>query len=332
MRETELNFLKQDFLREHRVLDVRLLVAVSGGADSLALLWLLRKAQFNVHVAHINHGLRGRESDGDETFVREFCERENIEYSSRRVYVESTNGHASEDAARQKRYAAFLEIARENRCSTIATGHTADDNLETILLHMARGATVEGWNGIPPIRVLDELKIVRPILHLTRAQTETICSAANWTWRDDSSNSSTRFMRNRVRHEVVPLLAQIGNKSRDVLATQTSRAASIRREESEFLDILANQHLLQLQLAGKPNALTLSGEAFAILDVAMQRRVMRLALRQFAANDVGAEQLEAIRRHIVAHEKRCVWSLPRGLKVEWTGAMSGNRLRLWRVQ
>ena len=185
----------------------RVLVSVSGGADSLALLWLLRDAQLKVHVAHINHDLRGIESDDDETFVRELCERENIEYSMRRVYVKSTNGHASEDAARQIRYTALVEIARKNACSVIATGHNADDNLETILLHMARGASVEGWNGIPPIRVLEELKIVRPILHLTRAQTETICSAANWTWRDDSSNSSTRYSRNKIRHEVVPLLA-----------------------------------------------------------------------------------------------------------------------------
>lgn len=310
----------------------RVLVSVSGGADSLALLWLLRDAQLKVHVAHINHGLRGIESDDDETFVRELCERENIEYSMRRVDVESTNGHFSENEARQKRYAALVEIAREQNCSVIATGHSADDNLETILLHMARGASVEGWNGIPPQRVLEELQIVRPILHLTRAQTEAICIGANWPWRDDSSNLSTRYSRNRVRHEIVPILSQIGHKSRDVLATQSSHSALIRREESAFLDVLAHEHFVQLEIAGKPKTLTLDGEAFAELHVAMQRRVLRLALREFDSRDVGAEQLEAIRRRVGAREKRCVWSLAHGLKVEWTGAMSGNRIRLWRVQ
>ena len=345
MRPSKL-LLSEDFLREHRVLDVRVLVAVSGGADSLALLWLLRDAKIDIHVAHVNHGLRGAESDDDETFVRELCARQNIEYSTMRVEIEATNEHISEDAARQKRYAALTQIARENRCSVIATGHTADDNLETILLHMARGASVEGWNGIPQHRVLElaneerageesekrkKLQIVRPILHLSRAQTEAICISANWPWRDDSSNSSTRYARNRVRHEVVPILAQIGNKSREVLATQTSVSANIRRDESAFLDSLAREHLQCLQLAGKPHALTLDGEAFALLHVAMQRRVLRLALREFGANDVGVEQLEAMRRRVVARETRCVWSLSRGLKAEWTGAMSGNRFRLWRV-
>ena len=122
----------------------RVLVAVSGGADSLALLWLLRAAQCEIRVAHIHHGLRDHESDDDETFVRQLCAREEIEYSMRRVHVENIGGHFSEDAARRARYTALVEMAHESDCRAIATGHTADDNLETILLHMARGASVEG--------------------------------------------------------------------------------------------------------------------------------------------------------------------------------------------
>ena len=310
----------------------RVLVATSGGADSLALLLALHHQDFDICAAHVNHGLRAEESDGDENFVRELCAQHNIEYAMRRVQVESRGDFFAENAARQSRYAALMEMAREKNCSAIATAHTADDVLETVLLHMARGATIEGWNGIPPIRVLEnDLRVVRPILHWTRAQTEAFCRDEKIIWREDSSNSSNRFARNFVRHEIVPLLAKAGDRSREVLARQTSQSATLRREESEFLDELAKETLTDLQLVGQPDALTFDGARWRELPVVLQRRVLRTALRRFDLRDVGLEQLEEMRRHVAAREKRRVWCLARGVRLEWTGAGSGNRIRLWRV-
>ena len=337
MRKTK-PVLNDDFLRAHRVLDVRILVAVSGGADSLALLWLLRDADFPLRVAHINHGLRGRESDDDADFVRDLCARENIEYSMCRVQVENHNGHFSEDAARRVRYSALIEIAREHGCAVVATGHTADDNLETILLHLARGATVGGWSGIPPTRVLaPDVRVVRPLLNITRAQTEAVCVAAAWSWRTDSSNSSTRIARNRVRHEIVPLLASVGHKSRETLAIQTSRAAQIRRDENIYLDERARLQLESLRVQGKADVVTFDGARWRELPLALQRRVLLCALHEIggderALSDVRLEQIEEIRCHVTAKMRRKVWCLPAGARMEWTGAMSGNRIRLWRVE
>ena len=322
----------------------RVLVALSGGADSVALLLALHRSEYEIVAAHVDHGLRGRESDDDELFARQLCASLGIEYSMRRVVVARNSAKTAmgenatsesatgESAARQARYAALVEMARERNCTTIVTAHTADDNLETVLLHMARGASVEGWSGIPPERIHENgVRVVRPFLGLTRAQTEAICRENHVVWRDDSSNSSTRFARNRVRNEIVPLLAEIGHKSRETLARQTSQSALLRRDESDFLDELATAQLEKLRVDGQPNALTLDGEKLVLLSAALQRRVLRIALRGFDARDLGHEQLEEVRRHISQSAKRRVWCLARGVRVEWTGAMSGNRVRLWRV-
>jgi tRNA(Ile)-lysidine synthase len=171
---------------------------------------------------------------------------------------------------------------------------------------------------------------------MTRAQTEEICRAAGWSWRVDSTNSSTRWARNRVRHEVVPLLASIGNKSRETLAQQTSRAADIRRDESAYLDELTNTHFQELQLEGKPNSLTLDGARWCELPLALQRRVLHRALSEMSdgtnAVKIRLEQIEEVRRHVMAKKRRKVWSLPYGARLEWTGTMSGNRIRLWHVE
>lgn len=315
----------------------RVLVAVSGGADSLALLKLLHDADFKIHVAHINHGLRGAESDHDANFVRDLCDSVEIEYSMRRVQLESRNGHFSEDAARRLRYAALIEIARQQNCTVIATGHTADDNLETILLHIARGATVNGWGGIPPVRELaPDIRVVRPILQMTRVQTEAVCHNAGWLWRVDATNASTQIARNLVRHEIVPLLAGVGNKTRETLAQQTSRAAVIRRDESDYLDELTDLHFQKIQVAGKPNSLTLNGAGWGEIPVVLQRRVLHRALKAMGdgtnAAEIRLEQIEEIRRHVMAKNRRKVWCLSHSARLEWTGPMSGNRIRLWRVE
>ncbi len=337
--------LDSTFLSPH----ARILVAVSGGADSLALLLALHLQPFDIAAAHVNHGLRGTESDDDERFVCELCDKMSIELATRRVQLESRGGRFSENGARLARYAALHEMAREKSCSVVATGHTANDVLETVLLNLARGATVGGLAGIAPHRVLDShadnsraddshlldapINVVRPLLNVTRRETEAFCRAQKVAWRDDSSNLDLRLKRNLVRHQIVPLLEKVGHENADLLARQTVRAAQLWRDDLQFLDETANELLHQIEVRARADVIALDGLQFQRLSVSMQRRVLRLAVLQAApAAQIGSERIDEVRRHIAANHKRIVWQWPGGVCVEWTGAMSGNRVRVWRVE
>ncbi len=317
--------------------DERVLVAISGGADSLALLLALHEKR-EIGAAHVNHGLRGQESDEDERFVVALCRDLNVPIVTRRVQIALKNGRFSENEARVARYKALRETADATGCSIIATGHTANDVLETVLLNLARGATVSGLAGIAPCRVLDaQVRVVRPILSATRTQTENLCRAANIVWREDSSNANRELKRNRVRHEIVPLLCEVGNKNVDVLARQSWSAAQLWRDDLQYLDEAAKALLHSLEVRTRPNVLTLDGLAFQDLPLSMQRRVLRLAIEEIMGenapkSEIGSKRIEEIQRRIAAHERRAVWQISSEIFIEWTGVKSGNRIRLWRVE
>ena len=177
-------------------------VAVSGGADSVALLfglYLLReKLNIELSAAHFNHGLRGQESDGDEDFVRQLCDRYDIPLTVGRGSVQSGK-KGLEAAARDARYGFFATLDGK-----IATAHTADDNAETVLLHLIRGTGLKGLGAIAPQRG----NVIRPMLSVTRQEVEAFLAEYCLTYRTDSSNETDQFLRNRLRHHVMPLLRQ----------------------------------------------------------------------------------------------------------------------------
>ena len=162
------------FIDEHHLLDgVRsLLVAFSGGADSTLLLTLLSEYQtISIAAAHLNHGIRGAEGDRDEAFCRTFCSERNIPFYASRADIPSlaaAHGCGIEETAREVRYAYFESLQREYGLDTIATAHHADDNLETVVMHLVRGTGLDGLCGIPPVRG----NIIRPLLCCTRNQIE----------------------------------------------------------------------------------------------------------------------------------------------------------------
>lgn len=206
-----------------------IICAVSGGADSVALLfglYLLReKLQFTLSAAHFNHQLRGQESDRDETFVRTLCDRYDIP-----LYVGTTpvkpGKKGLEAAARDARYAFFDTLPGK-----LATAHTADDNAETVLLHLVRGTGLSGLGGIAPVNG----RIIRPMLLTTRQEVEVFLQEYYLQHITDSSNDTDAFLRNRLRHHVMPLLTAENPR----LAENLSAMALELRQDAAFLQAQA---------------------------------------------------------------------------------------------
>ncbi|MEL0456743.1 tRNA lysidine(34) synthetase TilS [Flavobacteriaceae bacterium SZ-1-7] len=186
----------------------RLLVAVSGGIDSVVLTHLCHKLNFDMALAHCNFNLRGKESDADEDFVLELADSLNLEVFVQRFDTEKyakDNKRSIQMAARELRYDWFEELAEQLKFDYILTAHHADDNLETFLINFTRGTGLEGLTGIPSING----KFVRPLLPFSSDDIHNYAKENKIKWRDDSSNKSIKYLRNKLRHEVIPVLKEI---------------------------------------------------------------------------------------------------------------------------
>ncbi len=196
--KTHLPFLKES----------KLLIAISGGLDSVVLTHLCHELKLNVALAHCNFNLRGDESDADEDFVLQLAENLDLE-----IFIENfdTQEYAHEHklsiqmAARELRYHWFQELSEQLKFDYILTAHHADDNLETFLINLSRGTGLDGLTGIPEING----NIIRPLLPFSREDIELYAKKHLLKWRDDSSNASTKYLRNKLRHDVIPVLKEM---------------------------------------------------------------------------------------------------------------------------
>ncbi len=212
-----------DFIREHQMAtdQDKILVGVSGGIDSMVLLHLLMRSGYSVGVAHCNFSLRGQESDADEQFVRYHCLMNGIPFHS---ITFDTQQYARENslsiqvAARELRYGYFDELCREHKYTRIAIAHNLNDSVETVLLNLIRGTGLKGLTGIKPVNG----NIIRPLLFATRTQIEEYAQNHSISFRDDSSNATTKYKRNFVRHRIMPLLREL-NPSVDISIYQTAQ-------------------------------------------------------------------------------------------------------------
>jgi len=284
--------------------DWRILVAVSGGADSTALLLLLhrlaRTMRLELHVAHFDHGLRGRiVAKREEAFVRRVCDRLGVSLTAGRADVRETarRGRLSlEDAGRRERYAFLANTAHELGCSTVATGHTASDQAETVLMHLIRGAGLQGLGGMKsasswPFDGHQGLRLVRPLLKLSREDTLAVCAAFEIEPIEDESNTSPRFRRNRVRHEVLPLLREMNPGIERALV----RLASAASEGSAYLEAEARKLFAGPPLGG-------SGDVALPRELADAPDVLRqMAVRMALAGTAG-DAREFTERHYEAVE------------------------------
>jgi tRNA(Ile)-lysidine synthase len=293
---------------------LRLAVGVSGGADSVALLRVLaavsRELGLVLFVAHLHHGLRGAEADGDLEFVRALAAELNLPFHEARV---DTNAAAQadpkaqkaaesiEEAARRLRYGWFRELMAAGHVDAMATAHTLDDQAETVLGKFLRGAWTEGFSGIHPMVECPEGRILRPLLGATRAEVEAYLRALGQSWREDSSNSDPAYTRNRIRHELLPLLEGWNPRLRVHLA----QMAELARDEESWWAEEIGRVAPQLILPGRPvrgggraadGGLAVDLTRLGALAPAMQRRVLRHATRQLGVdlNFAGTEALRGL--------------------------------------
>ncbi len=255
-----------------------ILVAVSGGADSVALLYVLnaqaKSRRWRLTVAHLEHGIRGKSSRDDAAFVGVLTKSLKIPCVIGHAKVPELaqrEGLSLEMAARQARYAFLVRTARRVGATLIATAHTADDQVETLLLKFLRGAGRGGLSGISPLTEIKGIRVVHPMLGVARSDIEAFLRARQCSWREDESNADTAFLRNRVRHQLLPLLERDFNPG---LRQTLQRTQDVLVAEDEWLDDLARGILKECMAEG----ISLRGDRLRTFPLAARRRVIRLWL------------------------------------------------------
>ncbi len=313
MSHMSLEAIFQQTLQRHGLLrpDQTVLVAVSGGPDSTALLHLLvglrEKTPLEIHVGHFDHGLRGEESDADREFVADLARRLGLPLVVQSLSETSVQAGLSEAKARELRYRFLEAAADEIGADRIATGHTQDDQAETVLLNLLRGAGSDGLAGIPPRRG----RIVRPLQEAPRSEVMAWLGEHGHAFREDSSNLDPVFTRNRIRHELIPHLESL---DRPGLRRRLAATAELLRDESTLLEELARQHYRDLSRRA-PGQVALDAAGLEALPVALARRVLRQAYREACQSSYapGMQAVEALRA-LASRQAGGSLSLPGGFQ------------------
>ena len=302
----------------------RVAVAVSGGADSVALLRVLLELRAELGivlaVAHFNHQLRGDDSDADQQFVAELAQQHDLPFFAGRADVREysrTHKLSLEHAARNLRYQWLNKLAEDQRFDAIATAHTSDDQAETVLMKFLRGAGTRGLAAIHPIVQRDGVRIVRPMLTTSRADVEQFLSSLSQPWREDHTNRDTRITRNRIRHELLPLLERDYNPNLRQLLSET---AEIARDEELYwqqhtAELVDHWHREERRMILKEET-CFSSTGFLFASPAEQRRALKCFFeRHGIATDF--DHVEKVR--LCALGDPSVVNLPGGWKARHQG-------------
>ena len=262
----------------------RLLCAVSGGADSMCLLHLMKSREtelgIEVFAAHYEHGLRGEESQRDCAFVENWCREKGIlcvsEHGDVRAFAKE-KGMGLEEAARELRYAFLQKTAAELGCTRIATAHNADDNAETVLFNLCRGSGAAGLRGIPRVRG----NIIRPLLSCTRAEIEEYLRENRVPHVEDSSNAGEEYSRNRIRHRVTPVLREIN----PAFSSAALRTAELMRRDEDCLSAMAEEFIRE----------NFDGESLPLVKLrALHPAVAGRVFRQLCPETLSLEQVDEL--------------------------------------
>lgn len=261
-----------------------ILIGVSGGPDSVVLMHLMThlapKYSLRLGVAHINHCLRGEDSDKDAEFVSDLAQQSDIPcYIAKEdvLSYQKTHQLSLEEAGRQVRYAFFERIRSEHQFDKIALAHHADDNAELVLMYLLRGSGVSGLSGIPPQR---EGKIIRPLLNITRSEILNFLNHRNLPYRSDDSNSDTRFLRNKIRHCLIPVLQEYNPNISEAL----NRLSVILRSEDEWMQSEIESIFDKCVSEIQSNRILFDISIFNQHHLAIRRRLVRKAILLLKGN------------------------------------------------
>ncbi|MGS0763223.1 tRNA lysidine(34) synthetase TilS [Syntrophomonas curvata] len=269
----------QKYIKEHSLINPGelIIVGVSGGPDSMALLHILASLRpglgFDLAAAHLNHGLRP-EAAAEENFVREYCASRGIAFYSCRLDIGQLarrEKKSLEEAGRESRYRYFAELADKLGASRIATAHHQDDNAETVLLNLVRGSGIKGLRGIRPLNGM----IIRPLLCLTRSDIENYLDINSIEYCIDQSNYSTDYLRNRIRHQLLPLLKQDYNPR---IMESLNQLAAIAAAENEAMELETDRWGRDLIKRNAADEIILDTGGLGQLHPAYQRRIIRKVL------------------------------------------------------
>jgi tRNA(Ile)-lysidine synthase len=296
----------------------KIVVGVSGGPDSLSLLYALfylkDELNFTLHIAHLDHKFRGVESVADACFVEEHARKLGIAFTIEAIDVASIiriNKLSFEDGARKVRYEFYDRVAAEVGADKVALGHNADDQAETMLMRLFRGAGSHGLSGIPKVR---DGKYIRPLLSSSRSEIDKFLSDLGLAPRQDSSNQKAIYLRNKIRLELLPFLeTEYNPKVKNVLC----RTAEILQSESELLDKIAEENLSKCVITRHPSIIEINIDNFKKQHLAIQRRILRHCIATVAdsACDVGFEHIESILNLTANSKPNCILILPYNVEI-----------------
>lgn len=337
----------QNYIQANQLLSPgeALVVGVSGGPDSVVLLDLLRRLAepyaLKLHVAHLHHGIRGDEADADADFVVALAEKWGLPCSVEHINLPKLAQQdklSLEEAARRERYAFLTRTAQKNNCAKIAVGHNADDQAETVLMHLLRGAGPAGLRGMLPATCLRDYHLssfnlntsadkwlIRPLLATTRADIEAYAQTQDLQHRFDQSNLDTTFFRNQLRHEVLPYLQSVTPK----ISRRLRQLAEIVRADYILLEEFVSVAWDNLLITEYSDAFTFDLQGWRAQPLAVQRALIRHAvfrLRQ-SLRDVDFSHIETAVRLALHGKTGALATLPRGvqLTIGYTSLTVGDR-------
>lgn len=307
--------------------DDRVLVGLSGGPDSTALLLCLhglaKSKKISLGAAHLNHGLRGERADEDARCAADLAAKLGLPIVTARQSVtayQKAHRKSPEEAAREVRYRFLLRVAADGGFNRIALGHQRDDDAELMLMRFLRGSGPLGLAGIPPIRsaAKGQIRIIRPLIRASRAEIMAFLKRCGVRSAEDESNTDARFLRNRIRHQLLPLLTEHYNPA---LVEGLSRMAHLMRDEEDWLADATASALDAVILEDHGSLQAIDRRKLAAYHPALQRRVLRAALQRCKGNlrRIGFTSLENARNLAVHGPERGACHLPDGICVRGQG-------------
>lgn len=292
-----------------------IIAGVSGGADSVCLLFLLCRLQksidFRLKAVHIHHMIRGEEADRDAAFVKELCERFQVPLLLEKTDVPALakrQKQSLEEAGREARYAAFCKAAKEFS-GKIAVAHHREDNAETVLLNLARGGGIRGLSGIRPVSETGGCTVIRPLLFESRKEIEACLKEQGIPFCEDGTNADTGYLRNAVRHRVLPELSAVNEQA----AAHIAKTAQMLGEIEDYLERETEKAFSEAVLLCGTELVVLP-EKLKEQDPVLQKRIVHLALAKAAGarKDLASSHVEAVRALAFLQSGRRI-SLPYGL-------------------